>query len=379
MSQVKVYKKGDWLFKEGEKLTHLTWIQSGSVNLCLIRGKKNLEIQTLGANHILGEVLFLGQSTHTTSAYCTQETKVLEVPIDLMKTSMESASQPIKVFLRSMMDRLKMASNEIKNFRLEKDSSPLPEDQVAKAFGSLYHAVKTRGVATKPGGPVEADWVSLKQYAQRIFAESPKRLEQSINLLVKLKQAELIMGKPIDNPEGPDELQAVRFHSPQFVEDFFEFFQYYYFKGGKAELLRVDDFCVQMLDLFVQCVDGLPIDKFGIVSVEFGKLTEYCKTNGLNLNNDHFSRLEQKGVYNKRTQIAGVVYVQFELKEYKKIQSNWKFLKEIEKWNEKGFVDMDEKVVKLAKKGETSCPQCLAIIANQQKFCGECGFKLLAA
>ena len=54
-------------------------------------------------------------------------------------------------------------------------------------------------------------------------------------------------------------------------------------------------------------------------------------------------------------------------------------LKELEKWNEKGFVDMTEEDPKKAKKAEeASCPQCQAKIVAQAKFCSECGFKLAA-
>jgi hypothetical protein len=42
--------------------------------------------------------------------------------------------------------------------------------------------------------------------------------------------------------------------------------------------------------------------------------------------------------------------LQYELKEYRSVYFSWKILREIEKWNEKGFVDMDEKEEKPKKK-----------------------------
>ena len=55
-------------------------------------------------------------------------------------------------------------------------------------------------------------------------------------------------------------------------------------------------------------------------------------------------------------------------------------MKEIEKWNEKGFVDMSEDESKAKKKTDgPTCPQCAAPVQTQSKFCSDCGAKLIAA
>ena len=56
---------------------------------------------------------------------------------------------------------------------------------------------------------------------------------------------------------------------------------------------------------------------------------------------------------------------------------NWRILREIEKWNEKGFVDLNEKEEKLKKNNQgPSCPQCGVGVQAQAKFCHECGTQL---
>ena len=64
MSQQKVYKKGEFLFKEGDKQNQLIFIQSGGVNVCLIRGKKTIDLFQVGSNQILGEMGLFSKSTH---------------------------------------------------------------------------------------------------------------------------------------------------------------------------------------------------------------------------------------------------------------------------------------------------------------------------
>lgn len=189
------------------------------------------------------------------------------------------------------------------------------------------------------------------------------------------------MGKAPDNPDGPDEIQKVHFLDLALLESFFEFYQYYYFKGGRTELLKVDELCQNMLDGLLKVSAEAEPDRFGVVSVEFAKFADYCKNElGINLNNDHFARLEGKGIFMKRRTVANSVLLQFEVKEYRSMLQSWKMLREIEKWNEKGFVDMDEKEEKPKKRSNgPSCPACSAEVATGAKFCMECGHKLTAA
>lgn len=377
---VKVFKKGEVIYKDGDKITAVYLIQSGGANQCLIRGKKTIDLFQLGSSHILGDQVILGQSTHPTSAVATTETKVLEIPVEALKQQYEGAPQMLKVIIKSLADRLRLAMNDVRSGKLEKDSSPCPEDQVAKVFGSVFHTANHKGDRST-AGRVIVEWSMMRQYAQRVMGESPKRLEQAINILVKMQLALYEMGKAPDNPDGPEEIQRVHFLDLGLVESFFEFYQYYYFKGGRSELLKVDELCQQMLGGLLKLCENEQADRFGIVGVDFAKFVEYCKEEiGINLNNDHFTRLEGKGVFMKRKNGASGVILQFEVKEFRSVYQSWKMLREIDKWNEKGFVDMDEKEEKAKKKsGGPSCPACSAEVQAGAKFCQECGTKIVAA
>lgn len=378
---VKTFKKGDTIYKEGDKITSVYLIQSGSVSQCLFKGKKTLEIAQLGPSQLLGDQILAGQNTFNTSAIATVETKTLEIPIEALKQSFDSAPQMSKLIIKALADRQRTAFNEIKSYKLEKDSSPCPEDQVAKAFGSLFHTVNHKGNRDTLPGRVVIDWTLLKQYAQRIFGESPRRIEQAVNILVKLKLAFFEMGKDPTNPDGPEEIQKVHFLDLPLLESFFEFYQYYYFKGGKMDLLRVDELCFNLLTSIVKLSEEKEVDRFGIVGLEFNLFGEYCKEElGINLNNDHFTRLETKGVLMKRKTSPDGVLLQFEKKEFISILQSWKMLREIEKWNEKGFVDIHEKEVKAKKiTGGPACPECAAALPANAKFCHECGHKITMA
>jgi hypothetical protein len=55
-------------------------------------------------------------------------------------------------------------------------------------------------------------------------------------------------------------------------------------------------------------------------------------------------------------------------------------LREVDKWNEKGFVDLNEEVIALKKreKSKHGCPQCGQETSEAAKFCSECGYKIAA-
>lgn len=379
---VKTYKKGETIYKDGDKITGIYIIQSGAVNQCLQRGKKTIDLFQLSNSHVLGEQIISGQNTFPTSAVATTETKILEVPLDAFKAQYDAAPQLMKVAIKSLADRMRLATNEVRSSKLEKDAGPCPEDQVAKCFGSVFHTANHKGDHKAIPGRVVIDWNMMRQYAQRVMSESPKRLEQAINILVKLQLALYEMGKAPDNPDGPDEIQKVHFLDLNLVESFFEFYQYYYFKGGRSELLKVDELCLWMLDGLVKLAENQEPDRFGVVSVEFSKFGDYCNNElGFALNNDHFTRLENKGIFMKRRTTQEGVLLQFELREYQSVLLSWRILREIDKWNEKGFVNMEEREEKPKKKKAEgpACPDCSAELQMGAKFCHECGHKIVVA
>ena len=381
MSNVKVAKRGEFLVKEGDKIQNLLLVQQGGVSLCLNRNKKTIDIFPVGSSQVLGELGLSGAGAHAFSIYATTETKYMEFPLEAAKAQIEGAPQFLKLLIKSLLDRTKVATNEIKSQKMEKDSSPCPEDQVAKVFGTIYHTTRHKGQKLDEKNPerLTIDWTMMKQYAQRIFGESPRRLEQAVTLLVKKKMAEFEMGKPVDDPEGPDEIHKVHILDLNAIEAFFEFYQYHFFKGGKSDILKVDENCLTIVDQFIKLCEGLEADRFGVVTMDYNKVLEAFKEDiGLVLNSGHFTMLESRGIFaKKQNRQDGSVAFSFEFKEWATTAKIWKIIREIDKWNEKGFVDLHEDETKAKKKSNNpSCPQCQAEVAAAAKFCQECGFKL---
>ena len=380
MSGVRVLKKGEFLFKEGEKIQSVWIVQSGQISLCLQKNKKNVEVMSVGAGYVFADLVILGLPNYNYSGLIMNETKVVEVPLESFRQQYDSLHQINKAFIKGICEKLKWSMNEVKSSRFEKDPSACSEDVVAKVFGTIFHELNHKGL--KEGASAKIDWQTMRQYSQRIFGESLKRLEQATQILVKLKLADYIYGKSPDDPNSKDEIQGFELHDLNALESFFEFYQYYYFKGGKSELLKFDESNYNVLRILILAYEGVSADKFGIVTKDFGEVVEFFGEYGINLGAGHFTSLEGKGLFCKRKPIAdGKVHLQFEIKEFKTQQDIWKIIREIDRWNEKGLIDMsdiDDGPKKKKIIDGVECSDCKAVMILNSKFCSECGAKLVS-
>ena len=378
MSGTKVLKKGDFLFKEGEKIQSVFIVQSGQINLCLQKNKKIIDIMSVGVGYVFADLVIQGLSNYNYSALIMSETRVVEIPVANFKQQFESLHQVNKAFVKGLAEKLKWTMNEVKSARFERDPSACPDDAVPKVFGTIFHVMNHKGL--KEGTSAKMDWQTLRQYSQRILGESLKRLEQATQLLVKLKLADYIYGKNPDDPEAKEEIQGFFLRDLTALESFFEFYQYYYYKGGKSELLKFDEANYNFLRILVLSYEGTVPDHFGIVSKDLAEVTEFGKPYGLNIGAGHFTSLESKGLFCKRKSVAaGKVQLQFEIKEFKTQQDIWQIIREIDKWNEKGFVDMldvDEGPKKKKIVNGVECQDCQFVMILNSKFCSECGARL---
>lgn len=380
MSGTRVLKKGEYLFKEGEKILSVWIVQSGQISLGVQKNKKNVEVMSVGTGYVFADLIILGVPNYNYSGLVMSETKVMEVPLESFKQQYEGLHQINKAFVKGLCDKLKWTMNEVKSSRFEKDPSACSDDAVPKTFGTIFHVLNHKGL--KEGTSSKIDYQTMRQYSQRIFGESLKRLEQATQILVKLKLADYIYGKNPDDPNAKEEIQGFQLRDLGALESFFEFYQYYYFKGGKSDLLKFDETNYNVLRILTLSYNGIVPDKFGIVTKDFAEVTEFFKEYGINLGAGHFTGLEAKGLFCKRRPVAdGKVHLQFELKEFKTQQDIWRIIREIDKWNEKGLIDMNDVDDGPKKKkviDGVECTECQAVMILNAKFCSECGAKLMS-
>lgn len=253
----------------------------------------------------------------------------------------------------------------------------MPQGLIHRLFTEVHLIARHIG-KPDPAAPEmqRISWQALKLYASRFFGESPQRLRSLMDLLAKLKLAELQMGK---NDEGEEELQDIKLSKLQLFEDFAEFYQYHLFKGSRAEAIYVDPLALRAAKALFEISEKAEVDHKGASRVDYGVALNDCKSKyGFELKTTHLDSLEKKGLFVTRKSFDdGRVEISFDRVEFGRMTQFWSIIFEIDKWNEKGYVDLNEPAE--SKEGSAvTCAQCQSPIAPQQKFCANCGFKLAA-
>lgn len=375
---IRKFKRGEYLFKEGDRLEHIYIIKTGRVSVHLLRSNKKVNIDTLSNSQVLGEHLLVGQAKPNYSAEATADTEIMMIPLDLFKTQFEAAAPGIKLIFKSVIEALVKNRTTVRSIRMEEDPSPCPQRFIPRLF-SIVTLVASHVGKKQEDGSVSFPWNTLKIYTTRMFIESPVRMNSFLELLKKLDYAELTYET---NEDGDQELSEVRLKNSRIIEEFGEFYQYNMFKGGKAEILYVDKQALQIAEALLCCAHDIEIDRRGAVAIPIDKVIKLSKSEfGLDFKAAHLNVLERKGLFASRKQREGEgggVFVSFDKAEFERVVQFWNIIVQIDKWNERGFIDLDEKLEKDQAARPTACPECHTVFQSEQKFCMECGYKLAA-
>jgi CRP-like cAMP-binding protein len=378
--QTKKFKKGDLLFQESETIESIFIIQSGKVKTYLQRPKTTIELQQINAPSVLGENLLLTPSgKHTYCCSALSEVTVIEIPAEGLRGLIESSNQIIKFVVKALLEQIKTANSIIKTLKLENDNSPCSDELVSRLFGGIYHFINHTGEVQKDGR-IACTWSQMKQYTFRIFNLNQEKVENACNILVKFKMAEFLFEKNEDEPNSPEQLTKIFFTDIKKIESFYDYFQYYFFKSGKQDFLRVDETLFNLVRGILKATELEIPDKQGLIRAPLNTVLEFIKANyNITISATQWTLLDQKGLFTKRQEINSIFIIIFNLEEFQRSYNAWRFIREINKWNQTGNVNPKDPEFPILAKNPTDlkCPQCHSNIQTQQKFCGQCGAKIV--
>jgi hypothetical protein len=324
--------------------------------------------QTLGADCLLGN------KSQATGAVVLSDAKVIVIRVDQAASFYADASQLMKLLLKTTLEREKTLLQEIKSQKGGSDSSPCPPEAISKLFAAIYHTARYKGTASE--NQVAIGWEPFRQYAQRVFAETPLRIENACNILVRLGIASYTKVPDETDPEGPPRIGTITFTDLAFVEGFFEYYTHHYFKSSGAAILKVDDRCTKFVKALLACAQDARMDRGGVVQANLIETLEKLNTAMGTQNTDYLTLVEAKGLFAKKSPSNSGGLFQFHRAEWESALRCWAVLKEIERWNETGSVDPEAPVeAQAAASASGLCSGCAKPVEPAANFCGHCGRK----
>jgi hypothetical protein len=400
-------KAGDVLLKPGDKFKHIYIVQSGRISLGQSKNGKFVEIAQLAMGQSIGDEAAFGPMQWNLTALAIRETVIVEIPVEAVTGPMNQAPTALKTLVKALADRIKTSFNEVKALKLGREAVPCPGDNVAKVFGVVYHCARMMGEVDAAGSHASADWDALRKFAFEVFSESMVRLEDAVGILSKLGYARF---------EG----RKLHLTDLKQVEAFFDYYGGYHFKSGYGDLLKTNSKLQKVTEEFLKIADQHPVDRGGNAHLPYTATINAMKAvMGQSFEADQLFRLEQKGLFIKRTANQDGGILSFYRPDFDQMVLNWKVLREIELWNEKGFVEAsstplsndpstaafdpvaerkkwakalegwkpavtsEKDAVKLRQgerppQGEVWCEVCMGVLERSAKICNVCGTEVKA-
>jgi CRP-like cAMP-binding protein len=220
-NDAKVFQRGERIYGLGEPAEKLFIVQSGMVSLTYTEGGRSLEVVRAIANSLIGEEVLCGAPTYRLTAIAVNPTSVIEIPAAAGTALLDSAPAETRSLIRALAAKEDAVCRELKALKLEDDTSTCPPELLAKLFAVVYQVASYTG-ADKKGARV-VNWLAFRKYCQRIFLESPVRVEQVVYLLSRAQLAKLEMVKSETDPDGPEELGFVHFFNLDRLKRFSDF------------------------------------------------------------------------------------------------------------------------------------------------------------
>jgi hypothetical protein len=329
---IRTYAKGETLFKQGEPVRSVFFLQTGLVGMSVASQSGRVEAYQATAPQVVGSEALQGAAVYETTAVALNDTAVIEFPAEVAAQAVAKAVPAHKFILTGMINKIAAIHAELRSIKLQSDPTPCPPALTAKMFATVFHVVSYSG--TPKGDTLRIVWPSFRKYCQRVFGESPVRLEQLVYLLSTLGYAELEMVASDTDPDGPEELGFVRFKDIAQIESFAEFFKKRLSALGPEKCMDVFDPCLQAAEILQRNFSTQPVEQIGKRSVSLNAALTILKAElaPQPMALSDFEKLVKRGL---PVEIAGNE-IRFIPSGFQRLFKNFRILGKIVEWNRVG-------------------------------------------
>src|SRR3954469_5730148 len=136
--QTRRLKKGETLFAEGENSRAMYLIKSGMIRIFKKKGDSNIEIDTVRAGQILGELAFLDGNPRSASGEALTECELVEISGPTFQLVLGNMPDWLKLLLKTVVGRLRTASTRIRQLETASTAYDYSEKDGKRAAHYVY-------------------------------------------------------------------------------------------------------------------------------------------------------------------------------------------------------------------------------------------------
>ncbi|OFZ81554.1 MAG: hypothetical protein A2583_04870 [Bdellovibrionales bacterium RIFOXYD1_FULL_53_11] len=223
--QVRKLKKGDLLFAEGEMSRAMYFLKTGVIRIFKKKGESSIEIDTIRAGQVLGELAFLDGNPRSASGEALTICELVEVSGPTFQAVLAHMPDWLKILLKTIVGRLRTASTRIR--QLEQASTSVDYgDKDGKGAGrhyvylspydvlKIFTAVLLVGARNAAQGTGEIKISMLLRYANQIMGVPAAKVTSLLDILAESKVVS-VKGTGIDDSfslDDPDFLERALSH-----------------------------------------------------------------------------------------------------------------------------------------------------------------------
>lgn len=180
--------KGELLFSEGENSRAMYFVKSGMIRIFKKKGDSQIEIDTVHAGQVLGELAFLDANPRSASGEALTDCELMEISGSTFQAVLANIPDWLKILLKTVVGRLRTASTRIRQLESASAAYDLDRDGKRSAHYVYLSPQDVLKVAT-----------TLQLLASRPSSGEPVAGTKSVNVKLGLLQryANQIMGVPM--------------------------------------------------------------------------------------------------------------------------------------------------------------------------------------
>jgi CRP-like cAMP-binding protein len=174
-------RKGEMLFSEGENSRAMYFVKTGMIRIFKKKGDSQIEIDTIHAGSVLGELAFLDGNPRSASGEALTDCELAEISGTTFQAVLANIPDWLKILLKTVVGRLRTASTRIRQleqasaaYDLDRDGKRsahyvyLPPQDLLKVCTTLL-LLASRGGEAAGGKAVTVKLGLLQRYANQIM------------------------------------------------------------------------------------------------------------------------------------------------------------------------------------------------------------------